>query len=537
MKKIILTFIVAALSLATSHAQLQELSDPNTLLILFPTGTSSTVINQKKLLYQVTNEIILPNTGVRIWTIQLPIISLGLSTIIDVSNHANSNTQMSKSSPNLKLEAPPAVLTHPIKDPSFWAKPVLVRCPNGTRPITVAIADCGFSDINNIGRFDNNPLHDELFINRMWNTGAPNYYLGKNFVSNNNIPKDDHIYSHGTRINGIIAQTLGTTGFNNVKLMNLKTQDRDGKGSLLSLIKAIDEAMGKNVKIMNLSLQYKAPKADANTSILGAVIELARIKNDMLFVVAAGNRVIGGVGTGRNLDHPDSLNTIYPAYFRNPNMIVVAAADELGRKAAFSNYGVTSVDIAAPGCNINSTTRYGWDDSVDSSSGTSFATAFVTATAAMVGSMIPWSSSAVKQIILITATRPAAPNAQAWDTCSVSRALLNINAARGCVSGGSRDLLPEFSKLNNVSTEVSELLTTFPNPFSDMAQIKITTEKDVEATLTIQNAYGQIVLNQKMVLKGGENVFEWQANEAVKGIYIVKVQLDSQTLTQKIVKQ
>jgi Subtilase family/Secretion system C-terminal sorting domain len=534
MKKIILTFIVAALSLATSHAQTIELADTNTLLVLFPVNTQLNYINQKKVLYQVTNEVILPNTGVRIWTIRLPIIGLGLSTIIEVSNHAHSNTTASRCNPNFNIEQPHVVRQRFIKpeEETVWAKPP--RCPNGARPLLVAIADCGFSDINNSGRFWDNPLHDELFVNRMWNTGAPKFYLGKNFVSNNNIPKDDHIYSHGTRINGIIAQTLGADEFRNVKLMNLKTQNDSGRGSMRSLIEAIDYAMGKNVKIMNLSLQYKRPKADTSSSILGAVIELARIQNDMLFVVAAGNRVVGG---GRNIDDPNSSDAIYPAYFRNPNMIVVAAADELGRKAAFSNYGVTSVDIAAPGCNINSTTRYSWDNSPDSSSGTSFATAFVTATAAMVGSMMTWSSSAVKQKILNTATRPAALNAQAWDTCSVSKKILNINVARGCVWGSGGDWLPEFSKLNNGATEVSELLTTFPNPFSDMAQIKIITEKDVEATLTIQNAYGQVVLNQKMVLKGGENVFEWQANEVMKGIYIVKLQLDSQTLTQKIVKQ
>jgi hypothetical protein len=454
-----------------------------------------------------------------------------LTTIIDVSNHAHSNTNASKWSPNLKIEQPDVVPGRiKPREEERWAKPV--RCPNGTRPVTVAIADCGFSDITDLGRFYNNPDHDELFINRMWNSGKPNNYLGKNFVSDNNIPKDDHIQSHGTRINGIIAQTLGSTelnNFRNVKLMNLKTQNDSGMGSMKSLIQAIDYAMCNNVKIMNLSLQYKGLKTEEDRSILKAVIELARLRNDMLFVVAAGNKV----GIGRNLDDSDSF-TIYPAYFKNPNMIVVAA-DSFGKKASFSNYGTTSVDIAAPGCNINSTTIYGWDNDLLYSSGTSFATAFVTATAAMVGSRIPWSSSEVKRIILNTATRPTAPNP--WNGLSVTQKILNINAARGCVSGGSWDFLPEFAKLNNGTIESVELLTTFPNPFNEMAQIKIITEKEVEATLTIQNAYGQVVLNQKRVLKGGENVFEWQANEAAKGIYIVKVQLDNQTLTQKIVKQ
>jgi hypothetical protein len=573
MKKIILTFIVAALSLATSHAQTIELADLNTLLVLFASGTSQTLIDAKKIYYRVTHEEILPNTGVRIWTIQLP-VPIGtdtLYTIIDVSNHANSNTQASiwKTSSNIATQsvAPAKGDTTPIK-PDNIARGTGFNCPlNNRYPIIVGIADCGFSDVNNTGRFYNNPSHDDLFINKIWNNwdeftdnrgidddgnGYANDYIGwnwtyrdPNMVSNrnvymttngNNIPRDDHEYSHGTRINGIIASFLNPTRFNQVRLMNLKTQDSRGQGSMKSLIKAIDYAMGKDVKIMNLSLQYKGLKADENLSILKAVIELARLQNDMLFVVAAGNRVVDGVGDGRDLDD-NSLYTIYPAYFKNSNIIVVAATTSTGEKAAFSNYGATSVDIAANGSSVYSATRYGFNNHPDSSSGTSFATAFVTATAALIGNNRPWSSSEVKRIILNTASQPAAPNATAWNNKSVTQKILNFHAALRCVPRGRGDVLSEFAKLNTGSIETAELLTAFPNPFSDMAQIKITTEKDVEATLTIQNAYGQVVLNQKMVLKGGENVFEWQANEAVKGIYIVKVQLDSQTLTQKIVKQ
>ena len=38
-----------------------------------------------------------------------------------------------------------------------------------------------------------------------------------------------------------------------------------------------------------------------------------------------------------------------------PNVISVAAIDQTGDKAGFSNFGATSVQIAAPGVNINST--------------------------------------------------------------------------------------------------------------------------------------------------------------------------------------
>src|SRR5207247_2052464 len=49
----------------------------------------------------------------------------------------------------------------------------------------------------------------------------------------------------------------------------------------------------------------------------------------------------------------------YPASYTSPSVISVAASDSGDNRASFSSYGLTSVDLAAPGVNILSTVPTG----------------------------------------------------------------------------------------------------------------------------------------------------------------------------------
>lgn len=111
----------------------------------------------------------------------------------------------------------------------------------------------------------------------------------------------------------------------------------------------------------------------------------------MLFVTAAGN-------SGTNND----ISPVYPANFNLSNVISVAAMDNQGNLSSFSNYGLNTVDIAAPGKDIISTTPgngYGY------LSGTSMSAAYASGVAALVKSKNPaMTASQIKEQIKATAT-------------------------------------------------------------------------------------------------------------------------------------
>ena len=120
--------------------------------------------------------------------------------------------------------------------------------------------------------------------------------------------------------------------------------------------------------------------------------DLLKRTPDILFVIAAGND-----GTDN-----DSLKA-FPANINLDNTITVAATFKDRKLASFSNYGMKTVEIAAPGVSIRSAVPGGGHLSI---SGTSQAAPFVTKAASMIkdsnSSLTP---GQIKKILMGTVTK------------------------------------------------------------------------------------------------------------------------------------
>ncbi len=186
--------------------------------------------------------------------------------------------------------------------------------------------------------------------------------FGADYVNNDGNPMDDN--NHGTHVAG----TIGATGNNaagvvgvawTTRIMAVKFLSASGSGSLSNAVKAINYAVSNGATILNNSWGGGGFSSSLEAAITGA-------KNaGAIFVAASGN-------SGLNTDL--SGNTNYPSGYAVDNVVAVASTTRTDALSSFSNYGATTVDLAAPGSSILSTTPNG---TYSTFSGTSMATPHV----------------------------------------------------------------------------------------------------------------------------------------------------------------
>lgn len=172
---------------------------------------------------------------------------------------------------------------------------------------------------------------------------------GWNYVTGRPNPYDDpNADWHGTHVSGTIGAVgnnqIGITGIAwHVKLMALKFIGAT-TGSTADAVKAINYVIdqkrrGTNVRVINASWGGTSGPASLKSAIQDAG------NAGILFVCAAGNGDEHGVG----LDMDSTPN--YPAAWSADvsTMIAVAAVDSSDSLTGYSNYGATTVQVAAPG--------------------------------------------------------------------------------------------------------------------------------------------------------------------------------------------
>ena len=253
----------------------------------------------------------------------------------------------------------------------------------GSNRVVVAVVDTGVlythSDLskniwNNTDEIPDNGIDDD-------HNGYTDDIRGWNFISNTSDPIDDN--GHGTHVSGTIGavgnNAIGVAGVNwHVKIMSLKVFNPAGVGDTFDAISAIEYANANGASVISNSWgggEYSQ------------LLKNAINASPAVVVCAAGN-------SANNND----IYPVYPAGYSSENIISVAATDHNDLLTSFSNFGLSSVDLAAPGMNIWSTYLNG---NYSSMSGTSMATPHVSGVAALVKSVNPrLSARQIKNIIL-----------------------------------------------------------------------------------------------------------------------------------------
>ncbi len=144
----------------------------------------------------------------------------------------------------------------------------------------------------------------------------------------NNSCEDD--YGHGTHVAGIIVNNT----LSNVKIKPYKVLNNEGKGSLSSIVVAVDLAVQGGADIINMSLT-----AEGESQAMTEAIDNA-VANGLNVVVAAGN-------------NGDDLTEVKYTPAGVESAITVSAVNNKYMLSSYSNYNGT-VDIAAPGDDIES---------------------------------------------------------------------------------------------------------------------------------------------------------------------------------------
>ena len=272
--------------------------------------------------------------------------------------------------------------------------------------ITVAVIDTGM-DLR----------HEDLRFN-IYNNGmdAINQRTGKNIGADDN--------GHGTHVGGIIGAEgnngVGSTGVAwGIQLLSAKALGSDGLGNISKIIQAIDYAIYRSVRVINLSLG-----GDVNNASEAEYEAVKKaIDHGIVVIAAAGNE-------NYNTDWQPS----YPAAYPLRGVISVGASNSSPKRSvwstdgsAASSFGKTSVHIFAPGSGIISTVvdTDSNSNSYNFKSGTSMATPIVAGSVALLLSLKPYLTPAqVEQIIVNSANVASSDDQQLF---SMANGVLDLN--------------------------------------------------------------------------------------------------------------
>ncbi|KOA21343.1 thermophilic serine proteinase precursor [Clostridium homopropionicum DSM 5847] len=352
--------------------KLRPTSVSNQLIIKFKNGTTDTVKNS---IYSKNNL----KSKKNIKALNTSLVELPKGTTVEqATKFLKANSNVESVQPNYLYYPSDATISSDPRSSELWGLENVGQAING-------VSGAPDIDINaptawNVTKGDSNLVvgiidtgvdykHPDL-IDKVWtnpgetpmngvdddNNGYIDDVHGWDFYNNDNSVFDINDGDfHGTHVAGTIAASMNDVGVvgvaPNVQIMPLKFIGPDG-GDTMAAIEAINYAANMGIKITNNSWG-----GGGYDPLLKEAIE----NSNSLFVAAAGNES----------NNNDMYNS-YPASYDSNNILSVAAVENDGTLAGFSNYGPATVDVAAPGVSILSTVPKNYDlgAAIGSSNGT-----------------------------------------------------------------------------------------------------------------------------------------------------------------------
>ncbi len=363
----------------------------------------------------------------------------------------------------------------------------------GSKEVVVGVIDTGVDY-----------THEDL-VNNMWtNTlelngedgvdddgnGYVDDIYGWDAFDNEGDPMDEG--GHGTHVAGTIGAEgnngIGVVGVNhNVSIVGCRFLGPNG-GQTSGAIACLDYMLGLKESGVNIKVTNNSWGGGSYSKALEDAIS-ANNDAGILFVAAAGN-------SARDNDQSD----YYPSNYDVPNVMSIASTTNKDGMSGFSQWGLTTVDMGAPGSDIASTyptALQGGNPGYVWMSGTSMATPHVSGVAALVASLDEDISVAEMKDILMSSGDPI--DALAGKTVSGKR----LNAANAVemanpvwgynmesaenttqvVAGNTASLTIETSARNSWATGTVDFITS-----GDLASSVSPSEINIgeSATLSIQ---------------------------------------------------
>lgn len=332
---------------------------------------------------------------------------------------------------------------------------------------------------------------------------------------------------HGTFVAGLAAaandngEGIAGAGWN-CRIMPLKVVSAGDSTTLEYITAAFEYAAEEGCDVLNTSFGVSGPGVPAY---MQALVDMATAA-DVVCVASAGN-------AGDN-------SLVYPA--ANAHVIAVAATDDTGARASFSNWG-SHVDVAAPGATMFSCIArnypldpfteiiylyfFGWDgeNPYMFGDGTSFSAPLVAGVCGLIRAHDPalTPDQVAARLVLtgdaIAYDHPIGPRVNAY--AAVAQ---NLDAGDG----------PRVSSLT--------LARPSPNPFRGATVFALTLAEAGRARLVVVDAAGRVVCTLVDAdLTAGTRRIGWDGTDAagravVNGIYFARLESGGHTLTQKVAR-